>query len=132
MADSLVEVCAPNMRSQLANTGVRLSRRRSKSCGTPPHLPRLPPGARVCSFPIPMAPMIPILLLLVARDTTGYWQQRVAYRIAASLDEPAGVLVGHARIAYVNHSPDTLREFFVHRSEERRVGKEGRSRWSPV
>src|SRR2546425_5630367 len=61
-----------------------------------------------------MAPMIPILLLLVARDTTGYWQQRVAYRIAASLDEPAGVLVGHARIAYVNHSPDTLREFFVH------------------
>src|SRR3989442_7793116 len=118
MADSLVEVCAPNMRSQLANTGVRLSRRRSKSCGTPPPppppFPASPRGAGVCSFPIPMAPMIPILLLLVARDTTGYWQQQVAYRISASLDEPAGVVNGHARIAYVNHSPDTLREFFVH------------------
>jgi len=68
----------------------------------------------VCSFPIPMAPMIPLLLLLVACDTTGYWQQHVTYRIAASLDEPAGVLTGRARIAYVNHSPDTLREFFVH------------------
>src|SRR2546425_1586084 len=117
MADSLVEVWAANMRSQLANSGVRLSRGRSKSCGTPPrlpHVPASPPGAGVCSFPIPMAPMIPLLLLLVARDTTGYWQQQVTYRIAASLDEPAGVLTGHARIAYVHHSPDTLREFFVH------------------
>src|SRR5947199_1224502 len=61
-----------------------------------------------------MAPMIPLLLLLVARDTTGYWQQQVTYRIAASLDEPAGVLTGRARIAYINHSPDTLRDFSVH------------------
>src|ERR1041384_1535597 len=44
----------------------------------------------------------------------GYWQQGVAYRISAALDEPAGVLTGHARISYVNHSPDTLRDFFVH------------------
>src|SRR3989442_11011290 len=80
----------------------------------PPAAPASPPGAGVCSFPIPMAPMIPLLLLLVACDTTGYWQQHVTYRIAASLDEPAGVLTGRARIAYVNHSPDTLREFFVH------------------
>src|SRR2546427_2559030 len=100
MADSLVEVWAANMRSQLANSGVRLSRGGSKSGGTPPrlpHVPASPPGAGVCSFPIPMAPMIPLLLLLVARDTTGYWQQHVTYRIAASLDEPAGVLTGRAR-----------------------------------
>src|SRR5690242_12894818 len=47
-------------------------------------------------------------------DTAGYWQQHVAYRIAASLDEASGVLTGRVRIAYVNRSPDTLRDFFVH------------------
>src|SRR5712691_3823269 len=44
----------------------------------------------------------------------GYWQQQVSYRITASLAEASGVLTGRARIAYVNHSPDTLRDFFVH------------------
>src|SRR5713226_8192028 len=48
--------------------------------------------------------------LAVAR----YWQQQVAYRIAAALDEPSGVLTGHVRISYVNRSPDTLRDFYVH------------------
>src|SRR5207247_11416188 len=43
-----------------------------------------------------------------------YWQQQVAYRIAATLDEPSGVLTGHVRISYVNRSPDTLRDFYVH------------------
>src|SRR5574342_315509 len=57
-----------------------------------------------CSFP---TFMLPFLLLLVTGDTTGYWQQQVAYRITASLDEPAGVLTGLARISYVNRSPDT-------------------------
>src|SRR2546426_2381338 len=128
--------------------------------------------------------MLPLFFLLVAGDTTlkdslavaGYWQQQVAYRIAAALDEPSGVLTGHVRISYVNRSPDTLHDFYVHqylnafrpgsrwaaadsaeqrerfqhlkdpdyaferitsatvmgqRSEERRVGKECRSRWSP-
>ena len=45
---------------------------------------------------------------------SSYWQQSVAYRISASLDEPSGVLTGHARISYVNRSPDTLRDFYVH------------------
>ena len=66
--------------------------------------------------------MLPLLLLLVAGDTTlkdspavaGYWQQQVAYRISAALDEPSGVLTGHVAISYVNHSPDTLRDFYVH------------------
>jgi hypothetical protein len=58
--------------------------------------------------------MLPLLLLaLLASDST-YWQQRVAYSIAASLDEPSGVLSGKARIRYVNQSPDTLRDFYVH------------------
>ena len=60
--------------------------------------------------------MLALLTLLATADTnaTGYWQQRVDYRISASLDEPAGVLTGHVRITYVNHSPHTLHDFFVH------------------
>jgi len=49
-----------------------------------------------------------------APDTTGYWQQDVAYHITASLDEASGVLTGRVRITYANRSPDTLRDFFVH------------------
>jgi hypothetical protein len=63
-------------------------------------------------------PMLSLLLLLAAADTTGgggsYWQQQVAYDIAASLDEPSGVLTGRVRISYVNRSPDTLHDFYVH------------------
>ena len=58
-----------------------------------------------------------LFLALAVGDTTpgpGYWQQRVAYTIRASLDESAGVLSGHVRINYVNASPDTLRDFYVH------------------
>src|SRR5262245_46658584 len=60
--------------------------------------------------------MLPILLILFAaqRPDSSYWQQRVAYDITASLDEPSGVLTGKVRIHYVNHSPDTLRDFYVH------------------
>src|SRR3989449_8945769 len=58
--------------------------------------------------------MLPLLLLLAPGDTTAYWQQQVAYRITATLDEPSGVLTGHVRISYVNRSPDTLRDFYVH------------------
>ncbi|HYK81732.1 MAG TPA: M1 family metallopeptidase [Gemmatimonadales bacterium] len=58
--------------------------------------------------------MLCLLLLLAARDTTAYWQQQVAYRITASLDEPSGVLTGRERISYVNRSPATLHDFYVH------------------
>ena len=57
--------------------------------------------------------MLPLLFQLLARDTSGYWQQQVTYRITASLDEPSAVLTGHAEIVYINHSPDTLRDFYV-------------------
>jgi len=58
--------------------------------------------------------MLPLLLVLATADTSNYWQQRVAYTITASLDEPSGVLTGRVRIRYVNNSPDTLRDFSVH------------------
>src|SRR3977135_4111250 len=76
-----------------------------------PHAPAPPPLLVGCSSP---PSMLPLLFLLVAPDTTGYWQQHVTYQITASLDEPSGVLTGHARIGYVNRSPETLRDFYVH------------------
>jgi len=59
---------------------------------------------------------LPLLALpaRLAGDTSGYWQQQVTYQITARLDEPSAVLSGHVRISYVNHSPDSLSDFFVH------------------
>src|SRR5438045_235886 len=47
-------------------------------------------------------------------DTLGYWQQRVAYTITATLDERAEKLRATGTLRYVNNSPDTLREMYVH------------------
>src|SRR5437879_4987740 len=69
-------------------------------------------GAKKCVVSRPMLALIAALTALA--PDTGYWQQHVDYRISAALDEPSGVLTGHARIAYVNRSPDTLRDFYVH------------------
>src|SRR5919107_2419181 len=49
-----------------------------------------------------------------SRDTVGYWQQRVRYEIVATLDERRGTVAGRATLVYVNNSPDTLREMYVH------------------
>src|SRR5437870_2971201 len=60
--------------------------------------------------------MLAVLLALAhGGDTVAqYWQQQVAYVISAALDEPSGVLTGQVRIRYVNRSPDTLRDLYVH------------------
>ena len=47
-------------------------------------------------------------------DTLGYWQQRVAYTITATLDERAAKVSARGTLKYVNNSPDTLREMYVH------------------
>ncbi len=47
-------------------------------------------------------------------DTTGYWQQRIEYRITAKLDEKLQNLHATGELLYVNHSPDTLKEMFFH------------------
>ncbi len=73
--------------------------------------------------------MLLLVALLAASDTGSYWQQHVAYRITASLDEPSGVLTGHERITYVNRSPDALRDFYVH--DYLNAFRPG-SRWSAV
>ena len=63
--------------------------------------------------------LIGLALLLLQQPSPvvppgGYWQQQVAYEIAARLDEPSGVLSGSERIAYANNSPDTLTTFSLH------------------
>ncbi|MCO4099656.1 MAG: M1 family metallopeptidase [Gemmatimonas sp.] len=47
-------------------------------------------------------------------DTTGYWQQRADYQIVATLDETRGLLRATGTLHYVNASPDTLRELWLH------------------
>jgi len=69
--------------------------------------------------------MLPLLALLALQqqpshttpppgDTTGYWQQGLRYAITATLDERLGGVRARGELTYVNHSPDTLREFYVH------------------
>jgi hypothetical protein len=47
-------------------------------------------------------------------DTAGYWQQHVAYRIIARLDEATATVHARGTLVYTNHSPDTLRALFFH------------------
>src|SRR5256886_925165 len=89
-------------------TGARIARSTSQSRATSPA------RSLLCSFPILMPSFGSLFLLLLARDTPGYWQQQVAYRITASLNEQTGVLTGRERISYVNRSSATLRDFYVH------------------
>lgn len=48
------------------------------------------------------------------RPGPGYWQQRVDYRIQATLDPTSHELRGHAAIHYVNNSPDALPYLWMH------------------
>lgn len=43
-----------------------------------------------------------------------YFQQEAHYRITAALDDEQHRLSGAIEIRYVNHSPDTLRELYIH------------------
>ena len=62
-------------------------------------------------------------------DTTGYWQQRIEYRITAKLDEKEQNIHASGDLVYVNQSPDTLREMFFH--QYLNAFRPG-SRWSAV
>ena len=48
------------------------------------------------------------------RPGAAYWQQRVDYRIDATLDPAANEVRGRATIRYANHSPDSLRYLWLH------------------
>ena len=62
-------------------------------------------------------------------DTTGYWQQRIEYRITARLDEKAQNVQASGDLLYVNQAPDTLHEMFFH--QYLNAFRPG-SRWSAV
>lgn len=47
------------------------------------------------------------------RPGPGYWQQRVSYRITATLDTAAKRLSGHEQITYRNNSPVPLRHLYL-------------------
>jgi len=76
----------------------------------------------------------------LARGTRGrggapgpaYWQQRVDYRIEATLDPASGRVDGHEVITYHNNSPDSLRLLVLHL--EQNIFTEGaqRNRRAPV
>ncbi len=42
-----------------------------------------------------------------------YWQQDVHYNMQVSLDTEEHQLAGTSHIVYTNHSPDTLRQFYL-------------------
>src|SRR5215210_4082971 len=62
-------------------------------------------------------------------DTTGYWQQRVAYSIVVHLDEGLMGFIASGQLRYVNNSPDTLREMYFHQYLN---AFKPRSKWSAL
>lgn len=49
-----------------------------------------------------------------AQTPQPYFQQEVNYRIVVRLDDSTHTLDGHVEMQYVNHSPDTLSEIWMH------------------
>jgi hypothetical protein len=52
--------------------------------------------------------------LTVAQVPKNYWQQEVNYTITVTLNDSLNTLDGDIRIAYINHSPDTLQAIYMH------------------
>ncbi len=76
-----------------------------------------PPGwpERAIRHDIPLTPSIRRAYAAGTRDSSGargpnYWQQRVDYRIDATLDAPFGILKGSETITLHNTTPDTLKQ----------------------
>lgn len=48
------------------------------------------------------------------KPTADYWQQDIAYKIKANIDEKTNVLDGYEELTYTNNSPNELNEVFFH------------------
>jgi hypothetical protein len=55
-----------------------------------------------------------LLFFLPILATAGYWQQETNYEISVSLDDIKNEIAGTVTIEYINHSPDTLNQIFIH------------------
>ncbi|AMW05415.1 M1 family metallopeptidase [Gemmatimonas phototrophica] len=64
----------------------------------------------------PTAPRVPVKASSTPPTNTPrqYWQQRADYTIFARLNEDKGLVEGSGVLHYVNASPDTLRELWLH------------------
>ena len=54
------------------------------------------------------------LLLPLSSFAQNYWQQEVNYIINVELNDREHVLNGEISMEYINHSPDTLHEIYIH------------------
>ena len=54
------------------------------------------------------------LLLPLSSVAQNYWQQEVNYIINVELNDREHVLNGEISMEYINHSPDTLHEIYIH------------------
>jgi hypothetical protein len=81
---------------------------------SPPQLPRLP-VARGDTSPFRRLELPTPTLLREGSGRAGpaYWQQRVDYTIAVSLDTATHTIAGRETIRYSNRSPDTLRYLWL-------------------
>jgi hypothetical protein len=81
---------------------------------SPPQLPRLP-VARGDTSPFRRLELPTPTLLREGSGRAGpaYWQQRVDYTIAVSLDTTTHTIAGRETIRYSNRSPDTLRYLWL-------------------
>jgi hypothetical protein len=81
---------------------------------TPPALPRLP-VARADTSPFRRLALPTPTLLREGSGRPGprYWQQRVDYNIAVTLDTATHTVAGRETIRYTNNSPDTLRYLWL-------------------
>src|SRR6185436_10202440 len=70
---------------------------------------------RAVRLDLPLTPAIRKAYARGTRDSSGapglrYWQQRVDYRIDATIDAPAAMLRGTEHVTLHNTSPDTLKQ----------------------
>jgi peptidase M1-like protein len=81
---------------------------------TAPQLPQLP-AARTDTSPFRRLELPTPTLLREGSGRPGpaYWQQRVDYTIAVSLDTATHTIAGRETIRYTNRSPDTLRYIWL-------------------
>ncbi|RPH95914.1 MAG: hypothetical protein EHM72_14715, partial [Calditrichaeota bacterium] len=58
--------------------------------------------------------MLLVYFLTLPLRAAEYWQQDVAYRISATLDDEKHTLTGVEYLTYTNHSPDSLHFIWLH------------------
>ena len=55
-----------------------------------------------------------VLLLFLKGSVSAYWQQDVRYNIDVKLNTVDQLLVGVEQLTYINNSPDSLSELYIH------------------